>query len=275
VELPRDLVAALGRVRSLGAITGAGVSAESGIRTYRGRGGLYDDPEEGDRTVEALSGPTLRRDPARTWEVVGALARRSLDAEPNAAHRALVELEEDLEDFVLLTQNVDGLHRAAGSREVIDIHGDVRDAVCTRCELRWRMEPAALRALAGVPTCEACGGGLRPDVVLFGEMLPAEKVRRLQRRLIDEPPELIVVAGTSALFPYIAEPVVRAARRGLPTVEVNPEPTPLSAVVRWSLRGRAGDVLPRMAQIVRRQRRARAPRGEGSPSSQEGRPGPE
>src|SRR5438034_11085244 len=99
-ELPRELARALATVRSVGAITGAGLSAESGIPTYRGKGGIYDDPDEGDRTVEALSGSTLRTDPDRTWRVIAELARRSRGAEPNAGHRALVEIETRVERFV-------------------------------------------------------------------------------------------------------------------------------------------------------------------------------
>ena len=114
--LPEKLRLALEKVRSVGAITGAGVSAESGIPTYRGKGGIYDDPSEGDRTVEALSGRTMAADPDRTWRTIGELISKSSRARPTAAHRALVDIEEKVERFVLLTQNVDGLHQLAGSR---------------------------------------------------------------------------------------------------------------------------------------------------------------
>jgi NAD-dependent deacetylase len=248
--LPDDLREALRAVRSVGAITGAGVSAESGIQTYRGSGGLYDDEEEGDRTVEALSGPTLRRDPARTWRVVAALARRSLAARPNPAHEALVAIERHVERFVLLTQNVDGLHRLAGSRNVIDIHGDVLDTRCLACGGRGRLTAQDLARLDDVPACPSCGGGLRPDAVLFGEMLPPEKVYRLRQAFYDDPPDLVVVAGTTAVFPYIADPVVHAARRGRVTVEVNPERTMLSDVVGFWLRGPAGAWMPRLAAAL-------------------------
>ena len=126
-ELPQDVVSALADVRSAGVITGAGVSVESGIQPYRGEGGLYDDPDEGDRTVEALTGSTLQRDPDRTWRAIVKLARQAKDARPNPGHEALVRMEESLDRFVLLTQNVDGLHQLAGSRNVIAIHGNVFD----------------------------------------------------------------------------------------------------------------------------------------------------
>ena len=251
MDLPADLVETLRTIRTLGAITGPGVSAESGIQTYRGKGGLYDDEAEGDRTVAALSAPTLRRDPDRTWRVVAELARKAVDAAPNPGHHALVAMEDALEQFVLLTQNVDGLHREAGSRNVIDIHGDVLDVRCMTCEHRGRLTPAEVRPLDAAPPCPACGGVLRPDAVLFGEMLPEAKILRLYEEMLERPPELVLIAGTTAVFPYIVEPVLVAARAGIPTVEVNPEPTDVSPVVRWSLRGTAGEVLPLMAGVIR------------------------
>ena len=250
LELPDDLLAALRGLRSMGIITGAGVSAESGIPTYRGSGGLYDDEEEGDATVEALSVSTLNHDPARTWRVVAELARRSVGAVPNPAHEAIVRIEERLERFVLLTQNVDGLHRLAGSGNVIDIHGDVLDTRCRDCDLRGRFTPGEVRALQGTPLCPACGGVLRPDAVLFGEMLPEEKIRRLHAEFYEDPPDLVLIAGTTAIFPYIMEPVIVAGRMARYTVEVNPEPTVVSGHVRWSLRGKAGEVLPLIAEAI-------------------------
>ena len=212
--LPADLLAYLRTVKSIGVITGAGVSAESGIQTYRGRGGLYDDEGEGERTVEALSAPTLRRDPDRTWRVVADLARRALAAQPGAAHTALVGLEQALDRFILLSQNMDGLHRLAGSRNRIDIHGDVRDVRCESCGYRGELAPETLQGLQATPPCPACGAGLRPDVVLFGEILPTAKVEQMLAEFYEDPPELLLIAGTSAAFPYIVEPVLRAARAG-------------------------------------------------------------
>ena len=249
-QLPLDLVESLRGIRSMGVVTGAGVSAESGIPTYRGEGGLYDDEAEGQRTVEALSAPTLHADPDRTWRVVAELARRSVGAAPNAAHQALVAIEEALEHFVLLTQNVDGLHRMAGTHNIIDIHGDVLDTRCMQCTYTGRLTPEEVRPLQAAPECPGCGGVLRPDAVLFGEMLPGEKLRRLHDEMLEVPPDLLLIAGTTAVFPYIVEPVLVAARAGRPTVEVNPEPTDLSEAVRWSLRGTAGSYLPLMAEVV-------------------------
>jgi NAD-dependent deacetylase len=245
MRLPDQLYDRLAKVRSAGVITGAGVSAESGIATYRGEGGIYDDPAEGDRTVVALSGSTLRSDPDRTWRVVAALARASRGAKPNAAHVAIVEVERKLPSFVLLTQNVDGLHQLAGSKNVIDIHGSVRETLCMNCSASGTLE--SLEAISAAPRCPSCDGVLRPNAVLFGEMLPETKLRRIYDEFHLEPPDLVLVAGTTAMFPYIAEPVFVARSAGRLTVEVNPEPTLLSDVVDFSIRGRAGEVLPEIA----------------------------
>jgi len=250
ISLPGPLVARLRCVRSVGVITGAGVSAESGIPTYRGKGGIYDDPEEGDRTVEALSGPTLLADPDRTWRAVARLARASAAARPNPAHVAIAAMESVVERFVLLTQNVDGLHYLAGSRNVIDIHGDVFATRCMGCGLAGRLEREALAELHRAPRCASCGGTLRPDAVLFGEMLPPDKLRRIDLEFHADPPDLVVAAGTSALFPYISQPVFVARALGRLTVEINPEPTALSGIVDFKLRGPAGNYLPLLLEAL-------------------------
>jgi NAD-dependent deacetylase len=250
-SLPDRLVERLRSVRSVGVITGAGVSAESGIPTYRGKGGIYDDPEEGERTVEALSGSTLLSDPDRTWRAVAALARASAGARPNAGHLAIAAIEDLVERFVLLTQNVDGLHQLAGSRNVIDIHGNIFATRCTACDQTGRLPGEMLAGLDRAPRCTECGGLLRPDAVLFEEMLPLEKVLRIDREFRGDPPDLVLAAGTSALFPYISQPVFLAGELGRLTVEVNPEPTVLSGFVDFTLRGPGGRVLPLIREALR------------------------
>lgn len=248
--LPDDLVNALARVRSVGAITGAGISAESGVPTYRGKGGLYDDPAEGDRTIEALSAPTLARDPDRTWRVISALAQRCLEAKPNAGHYALVDIENKVERFCLLTQNVDGLHLRAGSRNLIDIHGDRLATVCMDCGAEGRLtDPGMIRS---TPRCPACEGRLRPGVVLFGEMLPVDKVARIEREFYAHVPDCVMIVGTTAQFPYIVMPVLTAAQAGKLTIEINPEETEITPAVEYSLRGTAGEFLPAIASAISR-----------------------
>ena len=262
-KLPDGLADRLRGVRSVGVITGAGISAESGIPTYRGKGGIYDDPEEGDRTIEALSAPTLRSDPDRTWRALYQVAGAAAGAKPNAGHDAIVEIERLVDRFVLLTQNVDGLHRMAGSRNIIDIHGDAFSLVCIGCGRKNRFaDPRAPLACADhlriedqmkrcrAPMCR-CGKVYRPEVVLFGEMLPAEKIARLYDEFYTNPPECVISVGTSNMFPYIVEPVVVAARAGRLTIEINPEPTTISELVDYHLQAPAGTALPTLALAVR------------------------
>jgi NAD-dependent deacetylase len=247
MALPPPLAEALRRVRSVGVITGAGVSAESGVPTYRGRGGLY---EEDEGAIEALTGTTLATDPDRTWRTIGDLARNAAGAVPNAAHVAIAEIEKRVPRFVLLTQNVDGLHQAAGSRNVIDIHGSITHTLCMACGAEGELSREQLLSLRAAPRCARCDGTLRPGAVLFGEMLPPAKVERMRRELDDDPPELALVVGTSALFPYIAGPVLTARRAGRLTVEVNPERTVLSDVVDWFLQGGATALVPEIAREI-------------------------
>jgi len=249
-SLPPGLVETIRNVRSVGVITGAGMSAESGVQTYRGKGGIYDDPIEGDRTVEALSAATLRADPDRSWRTIARLAEQACDARPNPGHVALVAIEQAVESFVLLTQNVDGLHRAAGNENVIEIHGTIFDTTCMRCGDSRQFERTRYLGLREAPKCGECDGTLRPDVVLFGETLPTEASRQMQASFDATLPDLILGVGTSALFPYIVAPILRAQAGGQVTVEVNPEETDLTSQYDHVLRGAAGELLPQIATVL-------------------------
>lgn len=202
-------------------ITGAGISAESGLPTYRGVGGLYEGTatELGMPIEVALSGPVFEMDPSITWQYIARLEQAVRDAVHNRAHAIISELEDYFDEVVVLTQNVDGFHRAAGSSEVIDIHGDCHDLMCTGCGYYRTVSDYA--GLEIPPPCPECGTILRPDVVLFGEMLPTRKVRRLAAEL-ERGFDAYFSIGTTSVFPYIAEPVVRGRLAGVPTVEINP-----------------------------------------------------
>lgn len=236
--------------RRVGAITGAGISVASGIQAYRGPGGLYDNPEEGERTVEALSAGTLARDPARTWSVVAALARTAIAARPSFGHQALVRIERLVDAFVLLSQNVDGLHALAGSENRIDIHGTLRVLRCMACGAKRDLKAADLDPSVDVPTCHACGGSMRPDAVLFGEMLDPGDLARVQAEMIDAPLDLLLVTGTSAAFPYIAAPVHAAAARGTLVVEFDPSETTLTPLATVSIRTGADEGLGWIADCM-------------------------
>jgi NAD-dependent deacetylase len=233
---------ALARARSALFITGAGISAASGVPTYRGIGGLYNDnhPEEGMSIEDALSGLTLAVRPAVTWKYIHQIERACRGASFNAAHAALARLERRLERAWVLTQNVDGFHRAAGSQNVIDIHGDTHRLLCTRCA--YDETVASYEGLPDVPQCPRCGALVRPDVVLFGEALPPAKIATLTREL-ERGFDVTVSIGTSSLFPYITSPVLLAHQQGKMTIEINPADTVISDKVNIHLRLPAADAL--------------------------------
>ena len=229
-DIAEVLAAELRGARRVAFLTGAGLSAESGLPTYRGVGGLYNGMthEEGRPIEEILSGEVFANEPALTWKYLLAIERACRGAEPNLAHRLIAALEAQCEVWVI-TQNVDGLHQEAGSRHVIELHGRLRELVCTGCP--QRPTAASFDELSLPPRCAACGAVLRPAVVLFGEMLPAAGVARYERELA-RGFDLMFAVGTTAGFPYIHDPVVDAGRRGTTTVEINPDQTPLSPRVR-------------------------------------------
>ncbi|MGF1508953.1 MAG: NAD-dependent deacetylase [Myxococcota bacterium] len=228
-------------------VTGAGLSADSGLPTYRGIGGLYDGPNTDELPIEVLlSGPMYQRDPSRTWKYISQLEAACRGAEPNRGHRVIANLETSF-DVVVLTQNVDGLHHAAGSSRVIEIHGALRRLRCPACT--WRDEVSDYAALEAVPRCPICEGIIRPDVVLFEEMLPEVALDTWSEEA-NRGFDMVFSVGTSSLFPYIIEPVWMAAQRGLPTVEINPASTDLSSVVDVHLQLRAAEALDALAKAL-------------------------
>ena len=239
-----DAVAAeLRSARRVLAITGAGISADSGLPTYRGIGGLYESDltEDAMPIEEALSGGMMRSHPAVTWKYIHQIESSCRDKKHNVAHETLAKLEPRYERFTVLTQNIDGFHRAAGSRNVIEMHGSVHELFCVACGAERRVENYA--GLEIPPRCEACGGLIRPRVVLFGELLPEPAIERLYA-VLEEGVDVVLSIGTTSVFPYIAGPVLQAARMGLPTVEINPGETEVSHLVRHRIRDRAALVLP-------------------------------
>ena len=229
---------ALKKARRVLVVTGAGISAESGLPTYRGVGGLYDDSDTHDGVpIEvALSGQMLAAKPALTWKYLGQIEAACRGAKHNGAHEILARWEARFESFTVLTQNVDGFHQAAGARNVIAIHGDLHDLLCTRCAAMRRVEN--YEGLLLPPLCPRCGGPERPRVVLFGEMLPAPELLRL-RAVLEGGLDVVLSIGTTSVFPYIAEPVFAARRSGGVSVEINPGDTEVSHAVDVRLRSGA------------------------------------
>lgn len=224
-------------------ITGAGLSADSGLPTYRGVGGLYEDTHTdiGLPIEQALSGEMFARRPDITWRFLSQIEASCRGAHPNAGHYAIARLEALRDGVTVLTQNVDGFHLEAGSRDVIEMHGTLRRLRCVDCGRSRHVDNYA--GLTIPPECPYCGGILRPDVVLFGEALPDQAVHRFES-VLAAGPELVVSVGTGSAFPYIAGPVMWAIESGIPTIEINPGHTPLSERVDFRLCLRAAEVLP-------------------------------
>ncbi len=218
-------------------LTGAGISAESGVPTFRGAGGLWRQYRPEDlATPEAFA-----RDPKTVWEWY--VWRRKLisKAQPSAGHRALVELEERTPQFTLVTQNVDGLHDRAGSRNICKLHGDLWVVRCTACGRETWDGRTSFPELP--PRCE-CGGLLRPAVVWFGEPLPPEAWQTAEEAM--SAAEVALIVGTSAVVYPAAGLIPLAKQAGAKVIEVNLEATPYSGIVDKSFRGKAGEVLPQL-----------------------------
>lgn len=245
--LPAGLVDAFARARRILFITGAGISADSGLPTYRGFGGLYDGKptEEGLPIEEVLSGHMLALRPQLTWKYLLQIEQGCRNAQPNPAHLALAEIERSRPPgaVCVLTQNIDGLHRMAGTQNLIEIHGDLHRLLCTRCGHQQTVaDYAALDTLP--PPCPECKQGwLRPEVVFFGEMLPEDALSRLQAAMTHPELDLVVSIGTTSVFPYIVQPVVHAVRNGIASVEINPGETTISAHVQFAIKERAAPTL--------------------------------
>ncbi len=239
VSVPVELRERFAGARRVVVLTGAGVSAESGVPTFRGGGrsavwkGLPFD--------QISSAAMLERSLPEVWEWFDYRRGVIEKLEPNAAHGALARWQGRFEDFTLVTQNVDGLHQAAGSRDVIELHGNLWRARCLSCRAEYDLHDSEAEAVRG-RTCVECGDHLRPGVVLFGEMLPVgafERAADAASRC-----DLCLVVGTSALvYPAAALPEIAGAA-GAYTVEVNPERTPLSDLCHARVEGPAGVVLP-------------------------------
>ena len=237
-----DLRERLAAARSICVLTGSGISAESGLPTFRGVGGLWRT-----HRVEELASPQgFARDPRLVWSWYRERRLAHRDVEPSAAHVALARIEQRAADFTLVTQNVDSLHLRAGSRNVLELHGTLREAKCTRCAARRPLDDviAAVANDASGALEHDCGGMWRPDIVWFGEALPQAVLAAAfdaARRA-----DLMLVVGTSGLVHPAASLATKRAT-GAYVVEINTEQTALTPLVDLSLRARASDVLPELA----------------------------
>ena len=235
-------------------LTGAGVSAESGIPTFRGRDGYWRnfDPAKL-ATPEAFA-----RDPKLVWEWYRERRQRIRNAQPNAAHEAIAKLAGQADEFLLVTQNVDDLHARAGfpKEKMVQIHGDIFVTRCSRCEFACPGRGGSPELIGAwendvaLPRCPECDALMRPGVVWFGEQLPWNELQQVENFLDRGGCDLVIVAGTTATFGYIIDWALRASQGGAELIEVNPEETPLSQFATRRLRESAAKALPQIVDQI-------------------------
>ena len=234
------------------ALTGAGISVESGIPPFRGKGGLWEkiDPMKYAHIDAFLD------DPESVWDVLIRNMKTVLDrAQPNAGHKGLADLEQLGILQTVITQNVDGLHQRAGNRDVIEFHGNFAWQRCQACD--WRVETSKVD-LAQIPPRCSCGGVLRPDCVFFGELIPHQHLLRSQE--VSASCDVMLVVGTSATVQPAATMPFIARDNGATVIEINPEPTPLTPrISNLPLIGNAALLLPRLVNAIRQRRVDRRP----------------
>ena len=229
----------LARAKNVMVITGAGISAESGIPTFRDEKGLWKEFNP----LDYATRDAFKRDPEKVWKWYDERRINMAQARPNPAHVALAAMARPGRRVFIVTQNVDDLHEQAGSKEVVHIHGSLWRLRCERdgSALENREVPLS----ENPPTC-MCGEVMRPDIVWFGEELPRQPVERIVHYLIEGGIDLCLIVGTEATFGYIVQWALQAREAGAMVVDVNPRDTSLGSVVDVHLQGKAGEVLPKL-----------------------------
>ena len=242
----RKIIELLKGCQSIFFITGAGISADSGLPTYRGIGGLYNDKatEEGIPIETALAGETLQNHPEITWKYLSQIEKNCRQAKFNRAHQVIAEMERYFKRVWVLTQNIDGFHSAAGSKNVIEIHGNMRKLRCMKC--RWRAKVKDYSQITQIPPlCPECKGVVRPEVVFFGEMLPEYECQVLSEELT-QGFDIYFSIGTTSVFSYIQQPIIEAKLLKRPTIEINPAHTEVSGLVDIKINLGAAEVLDKI-----------------------------
>ena len=234
IQIDKSLIDTLRESESIVFFTGAGISSESGIPTFRGKDGIWNKlkPEE------LANFNAFIRNPEMVWEWYKHRKKIIHEAQPNAAHLTIAEMQNHFKNVTVVTQNIDNLHRRAGSNTVFELHGNIERNFCINCKKFYNEE---LDFSKGVPKCE-CGGLIRPDVVWFGEYLPEDQFLGGEKAAISS--DVFFVVGTSAVVYPAAGLVYTAKQSGATIVEVNIEETPLSSIANYSFFGKAGEILP-------------------------------
>ena len=223
--------------KKLTVLTGAGISAESGIPTFRGPGGLWQKYN----VAELATPEAFKKDPKLVWEFYNWRRELISKAKCNPAHKALVKLEEKIPKFCLITQNIDGLHLKAGNRNIIELHGNIWWVRCTRCSF---LKEDRRVPLPFPPLCPNCQNLLRPHVVWFGEPLDLDILNLAIREA--ETAETFLIIGTSATVQPAASLIWLAKEKGAFLIEINPEPSEATPIVDIYLKGKAGEILPKL-----------------------------
>ncbi|MFL7870071.1 MAG: NAD-dependent deacetylase [Anaerolineales bacterium] len=241
-SIPGELVRFLRKAERVVALTGAGVSQESGLRTFRdAQTGLWSQY----KPTDLASPEAYERDPKLVWDWYAWRREAIKGVRPNPGHYALVNMAQHIPDFILITQNVDGLHRMAGSQRVIELHGNLQRVRCSSCGQQaedWE------NAEDDVPRCNVCGGLLRPDVVWFGETLPRAELETAVEAA--RTCHVFFSVGTSGVVQPAASLAFAAHNKGAVVVEINAEPTPLTPKVDFALHGKSGEILPALVEAV-------------------------
>ena len=227
--------------------SGAGVSRESGLDTFRGAGGLWEKM----RPEELATPEAFQADPGKVWRWYAWRYRQAAEAAPNPAHAAIARLETLFPAVMVVTQNVDGLHQRAGSQSLLELHGTITRAVCERCGSGRDMGEAIAESSERPPLC-SCGGRFRPAVVWFGEVLPHETLVLAYEEATFC--DLFISVGTSAVVYPAAGLIELAHQAGACLIEVNPEPTPFSHIMDLRLAAPAGEALPALVDVMERSR---------------------
>jgi NAD-dependent deacetylase len=242
ISIPPELVSLLRVASRVVALTGAGVSQESGLRTFRdAQVGLWAQY----RPEDLATPEAFQQNPKLIWDWYAMRREKVKAVEPNPGHYALAEMAQRFPSFTLITQNVDGLHQKAGNTDVIELHGNLRRAKCSACGMQaegWK------ESVDGVPQCISCGGLLRPDVVWFGESLPRDALEAAV--IATRNSDVFFSIGTSGLVQPAAALAIAAKNQNALVIEINAEPTPLTERTDFFLLGKSGEILPALVRAV-------------------------
>lgn len=241
IDISDGLIKRLKEAQRIAALTGAGVSAESGVPTFRGEEGLWKkfSPEE------LANFDAFMKNPELVWEWYNWRKTLMKDVKPNPGHYALTQLEEIVPDMTLITQNVDGLHRQSGSKNILELHGNIFRSYCLDCKKEYEQPEFK----DGLPRC-VCGGLVRPDVVWFGESLDSNIVDNSLKESMKS--QVFFSIGTSGHVQPAASLPIIAKRSGSYVVEINTEPTPLTGHMDEFIMGKSGEVLPRIVELLKK-----------------------